>query len=298
MLARRPIVRLEFLVVAAAAALLAGLSAGAAAGAGGEHGLAGLLGFREDGNDVGALGLVVMGWFFAGVALTCGSLAGAGRERTLTAVGNASIKVTLLIAVIFMFAFPDLSQFENKSLTLRAVFYPLLALAPYALYRVRGAAGRFPTVLDLCLSFALTFDIVSNDLHWYGRWTHWDDFIHFVNSVPLMVLIVAPLLLLERRGIIRLGFWGAVLFALTIYTSLHAVWEMYEFFMDRFAGTELQPGGMEEATRNNVAGLAGSFLGVMLLWWWQRIGSLEDALARPLEAYLTELRQAASRLRK
>ena len=204
----------------------------------------------------------------------------------MTAVADVAAKATLLIAVAFMFAFPDLSQFENKSLTLRAVFYPLLALAPYAANRLRGANGRFPVVLDLCLSFAMAFDIVSNDLHWYGRWTHWDDFVHFVNSVPLMVLIIAPLLALERRGTIRLGFWGAAVFALMIYTSAHAVWEMYEFSMDRFTGTELQPGGMEEATRNNVAGLVGSFAAVALLWWWQRLRALDEMVVEPLDSYL------------
>lgn len=268
------------IATATGAAVLAGIFAASAAGAGGDSGLGGVLRFREDGTGVAVLGLVVMACF--AVALTCGALATGGRDALLTEMADVAVKLTLLVAVAFMFAFPDLSQFEHKSLTLRAVFYPLLALAPYALYRLRNTRGPYPTLLDLCLSFALTFDIVSNDLHWYGRWKHWDDFVHFVNSMPFMVLIVAMLMLLERRGALRLRFWGAALVGFSVYTSAHALWEMYEFSMDRFTGTELQPGGTEEATRNNVAGLTGSVLAIALLWWWHRVGALRDEVVEPL----------------
>ncbi len=266
------------------------MSIAAAAGAGGDGGLAGLIAFRDDGNGVAAIGLVVMAAFFAGVALSFGSVAAGGRNVALTAAADLVIKATLLVAVAFMFSFPHLSQFEGKSLMLRAAFYPVLALAPYALYRLQGAGGRFPTMLDLCLSTALTFDIVSNDLHWYGRWTHWDDFVHFANTLPLMVLTLAALLLIERRSSLRLAFWGAAVFALTIYTSVHALWEMYEFSMDRFAGTALQPGGMEEATRNNVAGLVGALAGIALLAWWQRGGAFREAVVDPLVDWMARLR--------
>lgn len=265
-----------------AAAVLAALLIASAAGAEGPDGA---LQFREDGMGVTVVGLVVLSLFAVVVSLTCGTFA-APRDATLAISADAVAKITLLVAVAFMFAFPDLSQFENKSLGLRAVFYPLLAFAPAAVYQARGRHGPFPVLLDLCVSVAVTFDIVSNDLHWYGRWTHWDDFVHVANTLPIMVLIVAALLAIERRGTMRLGFWGAALFGLAVYTSLHALWEMYEFSMDRFAGTDLQPGGMEEATRNNIAGLAGSLLGVAVLWWWERTRALDQVVVKPLYAFV------------
>ncbi len=249
--------RAALTVTALVAVTLGAICVAAAAGAGSESGLPGVLRFRQQSSGVEALGLAVLALFVLASAASCGALSTGARQRRLTLIADALLKITLLVAVAFMFKFPGLPQFESKSLTLRAVFYPVLACAPFALYRLRGARGSFPTVLDLCLTFAMTFDIVSNDLHWYGTWKHWDDFVHFMNSVPFLVLIVAALLLLERHGTIRLGFWGAALVALAVYTSAHALWEMYEFSMDRFTGTELQPGGMEEATRTTSPAWSG-----------------------------------------
>lgn len=101
-----------------------------------------------------------------------------------------------------------------------------------------------------------------------------------------MVLIDAALLALERQGQFRLGFWGVMLVGLAAYTSLHALWEMYEFSMDRFTGTELQPDGMEKATRNNLSGIAGALVGVVLLSMWQRAGNLGTAVVDPLISFI------------
>jgi hypothetical protein len=232
------------------------------------------------------MGLVVLTLFTTSVATTCGALASGGREQLLTTVASILVKLALMAAVAFMFAFSHLSQFENKSLTLRAVLYPILAFGIFTLFRLRGMRGPYPMLIDLCWSFTFTFDIVSNDLHWYGTWKHWDDFVHFLNSVPFAALILITLLALERRGSMRLGFWGAALVGLAVYTSAHAVWEMYEFSMDRFADTNLQPGGMDEATRNNVSGIAGALVGVLLVWHWRRSGSLERTAVEPLVSYL------------
>ena len=245
-----------------------------------------LLWFHHEGRGVGAPGLALLALFGLAFSLTAGALAGAGFARVLAVAANVSVKATLAGGVLFMFAYPDLPQFENKSLLSRAIAYPLLACAPLALY-ARRRHGAYPHLCDLCWSLALTIDIVGNDLHWYGNWKHWDDTVHFLNSVPLMVLIVVAVLALERNGAVRLGFCGAALVGLAIYTSLHGMWEMEEYLLDRFAGTNLQPGGMSEATRNNVSSMAGSLLGVAALWWWHEDGVLDDAFVKPVAALLS-----------
>jgi hypothetical protein len=245
-----------------------------------------LLWFHHEGRGVGAPGLALLALFGLAFSLTAGALAGAGFARVLAVAANISVKATLAGGVLFMFAYPDLPQFDNKSLLSRAIAYPLLAGVPLALY-ARRRHGAYPHLCDLCWSFALTIDIVGNDLHWYGNWKHWDDTVHFLNAVPLMVLIVVAVLALERNGAVRLGFWGAALVGLAIYTSLHGMWEMEEYLLDRFAGTKLQPGGMSEATRNNLSSMAGSLLGVAALWWWQEDDVLDDAFVKPVAALLS-----------
>lgn len=126
--------------------------------------LDGLLRFREDGRGVTVYGIVLIVLGCASVVLTAGTLSAGGRERRLGLAANVVIKLTLLAAVVFMLAFPNLSQFEGKSLTYRAILYPALSFLVPALYSWRRIDFEYPVIPDLCLSFTLCFDIVSNDL--------------------------------------------------------------------------------------------------------------------------------------
>jgi hypothetical protein len=139
-------------------------------------------------------------------------------------------------------------------------------------------ATPFPLLFDVCLSFVFTYDIVSNDLYWYNNWLHYDDVMHFLNSIPFMLMVMLVLLSVERAGKVRLGLNGLLLFGLSLYISGHAFWEMWEFAMDAFTGTMLQPGGMAEATRNNLAGVGGALIGAALVWAGERRGMFSTAV--------------------
>ena len=256
-----------------------------------------LMWFRHEGRGVTTEGTALLAVFGVALALSVGAFAAGGRARWFETVANVAVKVSMVAAVAFMLAFPGLPQFDQKSLTSRAIAYPALAAMVPLLYAVRRVRGPYPTLADLCWSVALTVDIVGNDLHWYGNWKHWDDTMHFLNTLPLMFLIVALLLALDRRGVWRIGFWGAVLFGLALYTSLHGMWETGEYLSDRYTGTKLQPGGMEEATRNNLSSMLGSLLAVALLWWWSASGFLERSFVAPVTAYVFPNAPGASRRR-
>jgi hypothetical protein len=245
-----------------------------------------LLWFRHEGRGVGADGLALLSVFGLGLSLAFGTLADGGDDRRLAVAADVIVKLSLLAGVAFMFANPDLPQLQNKSLPLRAVFYPLLALAIPATYGVRRPGGPYPVVVDTCWSFALAIDVVGNDLHWYGNFRHWDDVVHCLNAVPLMVAISALLLGIERNGNIKLGFVGIALVALAVFTALHSLWEASEYLMDSAFGTVLQPGGMGEATRNHLWSIAGALGGIALISSWRRAGRLDGALTEPAAAFL------------
>jgi hypothetical protein len=283
-------------LAAAAITLLAACALIAAAAIdGGKDGIGGVLRFREDGGGIEVYGELLLAVSVVVLAGLIGALASGG-ERQVTLATLLLAKVLLILAVVFMFAFPELSQFEGKSLTYRAILYPSLAFGPSLLFLWRGRGGPFPLLWDLCLTFALVFDIVSNDLHWYGTWLHWDDAVHFFNTLPIMVFIFGGMTALESSGRIRLGLWGCFVFAYCIYALIHGLWEMEEFALDRFAGTNLQPGGMEEATRNNVAGLVAGALSAPLFLWWRRLRCLERHLSDPLAGYVSLVRHGGRRL--
>jgi hypothetical protein len=248
-----------------------------------------LMWFRHEGRGVAGEGTLLFCLFGVAIALTCGAFASGGHARLFETAANVAMKLTLLAAAAFMIAFPDLPQFENKSLIVRAILYPVLAALIPAAYAIRHVRGRYPTLIDLCWTLALANDIVGNDLHWYGNWRHWDDTVHFLNAVPIMFILFAGVMTVERRGVIRVGIWGGALFALALYTSLHGCWETAEFLMDRYTGTELQPGGMAEATRNNLSSILGSLVAVALLWFWERSGFIERSFVGPLASFTSQI---------
>jgi hypothetical protein len=249
-------------------------------------GLGFLLWYRSDGRGTGAEGTTLLITFLLAVTLSVGAFAAGGRLRMMEIAANAAAKAALVGAVVFMLVYPDLPQFENKSLTFRAILFPLLAFAPITVSMFRRPSGSYPTLIDLCLTMSLAIDIVGNDLHWYGNYAHWDDVVHFMSSVPLMIVIVSTLLALERNDALRLGFWPTIIAASALYGSLHGLWEISEYLSDRVLATELQPGGMEEATRNNIASMGGTVTAVGLLWWWRSSALLAEGLVRPLAGYM------------
>ena len=249
-----------------------------------------LMWFRHEGRGVAAEGTAVLVAFAIALALSVGAFASGGLVRWPAAAAAVAVRLSLAASVMFMLAFPSLPQFDGKSLTARAIAYPVLSSIIPAVWLLRRGRVAYPAFADVCWTLALTVDIVGNDLHWYGNWKHWDDTVHFLNSLPVMFLLIAGLLVLERRGVMRIGIAGAALFALALYTSLHGVWETSEYLSDRYLGTELQPGGMEEATRNNLSAALGSMLAIALACWWWQSGMLERAFVGPAASFVSARR--------
>jgi hypothetical protein len=270
----------------------AGLICAGLAGMGGSQGVSRLVRFREQGPAVTAAGFLLFALFGTAVALFAGVLATGGRDRVVLRLANLAAKLSFALAVAFMFLFPHLHQFDGKTMTLRAIIYPVCVAALGVGWLLRRPRGPYPLLVDLAWGFTFTFDIVSNDLRWYGAFgAHdvWADFVHLTNSVPMFLAIACMLLGIERWRDMRVGFWGVLLVALFGFFAAHSAWEMWEFAMDHFAGTGLQPGGMGEASRHNLLGLSGAVLGALLLIAWRRRGTLDAAAVEPTAGYLREL---------
>lgn len=207
----------------------------------------------------------------------------------VVAVLNIAVKLVLVWAIVFMLTNPDLPQFEAKSLTWRAAVYPIMTLLVAAGYYWRRMKGSYPHLADLLWSFTFTFDIVSNNLHLYGTYANYDDIVHFINAIPYMLVLISLLLSLERLDSIKMGYAGAVFWAFTLFLALHFIWEVSEHLFDRFLGTELQPGGMVEATDNSIAAAAGALVAIVVLHYWRRTRAFESLLFYPMMAYLARL---------
>src|SRR4029079_7449662 len=79
---------------------------------------------------------------------------------------NIMLKVVLGLLLIHAGFFANLPQYKNKAIALRLVFYPIAALLTYIVVRVlmrrKFRKTPYPYVIDLCLTFVVTFDLLGN----------------------------------------------------------------------------------------------------------------------------------------
>lgn len=259
------------------------------AGAGGAGGVSRLIRFREQGACVAAVGFLLFAFFGMSVALLAGVLATGGRHRATLLLANLCTKLSFAVAVAFMFLFPHLHQFEGKTMPLRALVYPPCVGALGVIWLLRRPRGPYPLLVDLVWGFSCSFDIVSNDLRWYGAFgsrDYWADFVHLANSVPVFLAVAGMLLAVERVREMRAGFWVVLVVGIFGFFAAHSAWEMWEFGLDQFAGTNLQPGGIGEVSVHNLLGLLGALMAAALLVQWRRSGALETCVIAPTAGYL------------
>lgn len=249
-------------------------------------GLAGVFRYRDHGTGVAIWGTGLLVGFVASTVMLFGAWVSAGANQWLLRANAVLIRVVLFFAVVFMFFFTDLPQLEAKSLTWRTIVYPSLTMLLPVGYWLRGPQGPYPWFIDVNWAFVFTYDIVSNDLHWYGTWYYWDAFVHFTNSIPFFATMLLVLLALERHVSAVAGYGTIAIFAVALFFALHGVWETYEFLADEVGGTELQTGGMREATIDNMTGLLGALVALLVITLWRDRGLLER-LVSPIDGYLS-----------
>jgi hypothetical protein len=66
-----------------------------------------------------------------------------------------------------------------------------------------------------------------------------------------------------------------------LYSTIHILWEIWEHLMDRYFDTMLQPGGMQEATEDQLFSMAGALVAVVLLYYVRDSAFVERALLHP-----------------
>lgn len=169
---------------------------------------------------------------------------------------NIATKVVLGALLVHAVVASDLAQYQDKGMGYRVVLYPIAAAlvpAVWALARRRRATRRrpYPDLIDLCVVAPFLLDTAGNAADLYDRISWFDDALHLLNWIPL---VVAFGLLLRYWPLSRpvvagltLGF-GAV---------THILWELGEYLT--FVADS--PTESASAYRDTIGDLAGSLLG-------------------------------------
>ncbi len=181
---------------------------------------------------------------------------------------NILLKMSLLALLVHAVWFSDLPQYKNKAIALRVVFYPLAALATYIIWRIvnRRAVKKstYPTVIDVCITFVVTFDLLGNTLGLYDKINWWDDAMHLLLSIP-WVLVAGYLL--HNKGLSR---WVTAGLVIAYGSTSHIVWELLEYLsFVRSNPTESLTAyrdTMGDLTLSLIGTLIGAYITAKILW--------------------------------
>ncbi len=182
-----------------------------------------------------------------------------------------AVRIGLLLALIVTIAFPSWEQFDGKGMAFRAPFYLLPTVVVPIVWKLRGAHGPYPYLVDALVVLPFLADTLGNVFNFYNTHDRTDDVLHFVNWVFLMGGITLGF---GRTGISRLNAWslGWGFGALAIIW-----WEVAEFLVQEMgtAGLSLT---YEDTVGDLLLSSTGGALGALIavLVGWPALGLTED----------------------
>jgi hypothetical protein len=138
---------------------------------------------------------------------------------------DVALKAALVGLLVFAAARQDLPQFHNKSMTGRAIGYPLAALiVPIVWFVVsRRRRLRYPVAVDILVVLPFVIDMAGNAANLYDTITWWDDVNHFVNWA---ILVAGFGVLLRSTSLDRWPIFGL---AVGFGAVTAILWELLEY---------------------------------------------------------------------
>jgi hypothetical protein len=192
------------------------------------------------------------------------------RSRSTRSVSNAvaldvALKLALVGLLVFAVARPDLPQFHGKSMTGRAIGYPIAALVvPVAWWLLsRGRPRRYPFAVDILLVLPFLIDMAGNAANLYDTVSWWDDANHFFNWAILVagfgVLLLAT----------RLDRWPIFGLAVGFGAVTAILWELLEYITFIRDSPELKT-AYHDTLGDLALGLSGSIVAATLVVAFRR----------------------------
>ena len=192
------------------------------------------------------------------------------RSRSTRSVSNAlaldvALKLALVGLLVFAVARPDLPQFHGKSMTGRAIGYPIAALVvPVAWWLLsRSRPRRYPFPVDILLVLPFLIDMAGNAASLYDTVSWWDDANHFFNWAILVagfgVLLLAT----------QLDSWPIFGLAVGFGAVTAIIWELLEYITFIRNSPELKT-AYHDTLGDLALGLSGSIVAATLVVAFRR----------------------------
>lgn len=172
-----------------------------------------------------------------------------------------SVRIALVLALVFSVAFPNLPQFEGKGMAFRAPFFLLPMAAVPIGWRLRSRRPPYPHLADALIVSPFLVDTLGNALNFYNTFDATDDVLHLVNWV---LLVAGITLLLRRTALPPLAAWalGYGIGGLSIIW-----WEAAEWLVQELgtAGLDLTYGDtIGDLILSSTGGAIGAFLALRI----------------------------------
>jgi len=176
-------------------------------------------------------------------------------------VVNILMKLALLGLVLHAIFLNELTQYRQKAFGIRIVSYPIVASLSFIIYYLflKRKKVAYPIIADLCLTLVVLADFAGNTLNLYDSISWWDDVMHFLISIPWV--IVAGLIL--RKYIKN----KHVIFGLVVgYGSVtHVLWEVFEYLSFVRSNSVESITAYKDTIGDLVMSLGGSIVGAVIV---------------------------------
>ena len=196
------------------------------------------------------------------------------RVPRVALAADVALKLALVGLLVFAALRQDLPRFHDKSMTGRAIGYPLAALVVPAAWWLlsRRRPRRFPVAVDILIVAPFVIDMAGNAANLYDTVSWWDDVNHLVNWA----------ILVSGFGILLLGStlgpWPLFGLAVGFGATTAILWELLEYVTFIRHSPELKTAYID--TLGDLAlGLAGSAIAAAAVAWLGRRRSLVDRRA-------------------
>jgi len=173
---------------------------------------------------------------------------------------NGALKLALVALLAFAIARQDLPQFHGKSMTGRALGYPVAALiVPVTWWIVsRRRRVRYPVVVDMLVVAPFVIDMIGNAANLYDTVSWWDDVNHLCNWAILVGGFGVLLLSTE------LDRWPLFGLAVGFGAVTAILWELLEYVTFIRHSPELET-AYHDTLGDLTLGLTGSVIAAALV---------------------------------
>lgn len=178
-------------------------------------------------------------------------------DRTLTRIAFASLLVLLALELVLRYD----TWIRQIALAITNVAAIILLVVFGRQLARRGVGLSWPVVWFATL--AVWFDAAGNFAHLYVNVEWWDKLAHAVGSAAVALAILTLLRALQQRGRIQMGRLLLGVYAISITTTLSALYEISEYIGDAVYPTNRVTGLFDTSDD-----LLWNFLAAVLVVWF------------------------------